>query len=171
MKRIFLSGLALLCLTGCSSQGLVHDKAYLRAAAVSSDSGTDLTLAFFTDEEPVTVDGSDMAEALREAELRLGKEIFTGFTELVILDREDEHDAENMEHMLKDWKVAPECIVAYSGSGASLLKKETPELLGGMVKEAVRQGRAPESGLVNVLGEYLREGSADAADLDVLYGK
>jgi len=166
MKRILFSAAALMCLTGCSSGGLVHDKAYLRAAAVSEGTETRLTLAFFSEEdETVTVSGGSIDEAVSEAELRVGKPLFTGFAEMVILDENSSGSAEIMEHMLKEWKVSPECIIACSKGGMALLENESAERLSGSVKEAVRQGRSPDSGLVNVLGKLLRDGEAEVAEL------
>ena len=162
--RYYALAAAALMLTGCTSNGLVHDKNYVRAAAVTSGSGAEITLAFFSDgSEPLTVTGETISDALGKAQLRTGREIFTGFTELLIIDGTS--SAETLEYMLSEWKLSPSCSVAYSGSGSDVLMAENAELLRGAVKEAERSGKAPDCGIVTVLKELMTDGSAEVAEL------
>lgn len=139
-------------LTGCASDGNVSDKRYLRAASVGE--GT-VTLAFFPEgSETVTVSAKTPDEALSAAELGGGSEIFTGYTELIILDGCD--SAGTLEFMLSEWKVSPSCIVACpEGSGAELLAGRTAEELEGAVKVAQEQELAGRCDIVTVLGGLL----------------
>ena len=123
-------------LTGCASDGNVSDKSYLRAAVIGADS---VTMSFFSEEdEPVTVSVDSPEEARSAAELSGGKKIFTGYTELVILDGCD--SADTLGFMLNEWKVSPSCIVACPrGSGAELLSTRTAEELEGAVRVAQEQ--------------------------------
>lgn len=156
--------LAAACTTGCASSGLVHDKAYLRAACINCDGGVSLTLAFFTDDaRPVSASGKDIREALDAAELAAGRRIFTGFADLILL--EGDISAETVGHVLSEWKVSPSCLVAVSSEGEYLLRHKDPEQLHGSVQEAVRQGVVPECGIIDVLGDLLAEGRAEAAEL------
>lgn len=152
------------CTTGCASSGLVHDKAYLRAAYISGENGVSLTLAFFSDEvKPVAASGNDIREAFDTAELAAGRRIFTGFADLVILDGDT--PAEMLEYVLEEWKVSPSCLVAVSREGEYLLRHRDPELLHGSVQEAVRQGVVPECDIISVLEDMLSKGKAETAEL------
>lgn len=162
--RYYALAAAALMLTGCTSNGLVHDKNYVRAAAVTSGNGAEITLAFFSDDtEPLTVSGESISDALSRAQLRTGREIFTGFAELLIID--GGAPAETLEYMLSEWKLSPSCSVAYSSSGGDVLMAEDAELLRGAVKEAERSGKAPDCGIVTVLKELMTDGSAEVAEL------
>jgi len=152
------------CTTGCASSGLVHDKAYLRAAYISRKDGVSLTLAFFSENvKPVTASGSDMQQALDTAELSVGRRIFTGFADLVVLD--GDMPAETLEYVLEEWRVSPSCLVAVSCEGEYLLSHRDPEQLHGSVQEAVRQGAVPECDIIAVLEDMLGEGKAETAEL------
>ena len=98
MKYRFIAALsALITLTGCASDGKVNDKNYLRAAAVD---GNRVTMSFFSDEN-VTVTAGSLSEAKTSAELRTGKEIFTGYTELIVIDSESCADV--LTYILSEW--------------------------------------------------------------------
>ena len=162
--RYFALAAAALLLTGCTSNGLVHDKYYVRAAAVTPGSPLVMTLVFFSDEEaPVTVSGDSMSDALDKAQLDTGRKIFTGFTELLIVDGSS--TADTLEYMLDEWKLSPSCSIAYSDSGSRLLMNEPAEKLRGAVEEAVRLGKAPDCGIAEVLKKLLTDGSAELAVL------
>ena len=149
-------------LTGCASDGNVSDKSYLRAAVIGADS---VTMSFFSEEdEPVTVSADSPEEARSAAELSGGKKIFTGYTELVILDGSD--SADTLELMLNEWKVSPSCIVACpKGSGAELLSARKAEELEGAVRVAQEQELIGRCDIVNVLGGLLGSGSAEVPEL------
>ncbi len=150
-------------LTGCASDGNVSDKSYLRAAVIGADS---VTMSFFSEEdEPVTVSADSPEEACSAAELSGGKKIFTGYTELVILDGCD--SADTLGFMLNEWKVSPSCIVACPrDSGAELLSTRTAEELEGAVRVAQEQELLGRCDIVTVLGGLLgRDGAAEVPEL------
>ncbi|MBR2283580.1 MAG: hypothetical protein IJ874_04050 [Ruminococcus sp.] len=151
MKKLLFSIILLLPLTGCSSDGLVHDKAYLRAAAVD---GNTYVMSFFAGEDIVTAQADSPEAAVSAAEELIGREIFTGFTELIILD-DCPDGAEVLADMLKKWRVSPSCIAVSGDSG--LLYDTDPEVLEGQVRQAQRHGTAPECGIVYVLSQLLDE--------------
>ena len=86
-RKFFVSAafMALLSVTGCAS-GRIHEKSYLRAVSVS---GNQLVFSLFNIDGVIVGAGDDMHSARRSAELIGGKPIFTGYTELVIVDGED----------------------------------------------------------------------------------
>ena len=161
MKRIIPAALlTAAALTGCREAGTVHDKAYLRAAAV--DDGT-VTMSFFSDIEPLEVTADTPSEAVTAAELRLGRRIFTGFAELVILG--DCPPADTLSLLFTEWKLPPSCIAA-AGEGHILLDAP-PELVRGSVGQAQEQGLVPECDIVTVLSGLLsKKKTAQAPELD-----
>lgn len=113
----------------------------------------------------MTVSGEDMDDAKRNAELEKGTPVFTGYTELVIVDGSPCRDV--LEHLLSDWKVSPSCMIVYSQNGPELLEDHSPEQLLGMVKQAIKQGKAPECDVITVLGILCGDGSpAEIAELN-----
>ena len=166
MKFILISAAALFCLTGCSATGLVHDKYYVRAASVTHGDKVGITFSFFSGEETVSAYGDTIDEALEAAQLRAGKQIFTGYTELIVMDGDS--TADTLEYMLEEWKVSPSCIAAYSDAGSELLRYGDPEQLRGSVEEAVRLGRIGKSGAVDVLEQLLSENKAEIAGVSEL---
>ena len=164
MKRIITTAAALILMSGCESTGLVHDKYYIRAASVNSETG-EVTFSFFSDEqEPVTVRSNGIEEALESAEIYAGKPLFTGFTELLITDGHNSREV--LEYMLKEWNVSPACIVAYDPDGNSLLEEASAERLCGSLKESIRLGDIPKSDMITVLGELINSGEAEVGALN-----
>ena len=53
----------------------------------------------------MTASGSSIGEAKNNAELLTGEPMFTGYTELLVVDGTDCRDI--LGHMLNEWKVSP----------------------------------------------------------------
>lgn len=152
---LFLGMVLLFTLTGCETNGRVHDKNYLRAVSVSGDGEKTVTFTFFTkDGKYITTSGKDITEAKELAELRTGKKIFTGYTEMIVLDGHNSIDT--LEFMLHKWKVSPSCIIAYSENDDNIFENSV-ERLTGSVENAVRQGKAPECDIITVMSGLLGE--------------
>lgn len=163
VKRFLLILLTAVTFTSCSSHGNVSTKAYLKAAALD---GNKLTLAFYSEEqEAITVTADNPAEAKKIAELSIGKEIFTGHTELVLLA--DCNNLETLDFMLHEWKLSPSCIIAEPEySGRMILAQADPENLTGSIKIAQEQELAPKCDIITVLSGLLGENeSAEVAEL------
>ncbi|MDE6781948.1 MAG: hypothetical protein K2J40_10920 [Ruminococcus sp.] len=153
-KIILLGMLILFTFTGCESNGRVHDKNYLRAVSVSGDNEKIVTFTFFTkDGKYITTSGKDLTEAKELAELRTGKKIITGYTEMIVLDGSNSVDI--LEFMLHKWKVSPSCIIAYSEDGDVF--DSSVEKLTGSVNNAISQGKAPECDIITVMSRLLGE--------------
>lgn len=153
-------------LTGCSSRGNVNEKAYLRAAAVDGDS---VTLVFFNEDEgTVTVPMGDPEKAKPAAELLIGKEIFTGHTEIVLLGDCDRKEI--LEYILKQWRVSPSCMAAESkGKGEIILKARNPEQLTGIIEQAQKKELVPSCDIITVLSRLL-DGEPEKIPLLSVYG-
>lgn len=162
--RLFLAATvsAVVCVTGCAS-GKIHEKSYLMAAAVTEKDETALTMCLFSEDFAVTASGKDMDGAVRAAELKNGKPVFTGYTELIIVDGND--SLRLLGHMLNNWKVSPSCMVVKCSDGRSLLEENDPRQLIGRAEQAVRQGKAPQCDIVTVLGELCCNSAAETAEL------
>ena len=156
LKLLYISVLSLLLLTGCG-QGKVTERKYLRAVGVD---GNNYTFAFFEDDQPLTVTASSPEQAKNTAEIQSGKDIFTGYTELIILRSCNE--AEILTFMLEQWKVSPSCLAASSSlSTSQLLDSRSSESLEGTIKAAVSKGKTSSCDIIYVLGELL-SGSGEA---------
>lgn len=154
-------------LSGCSETDHVHDKRYLRAISIDGDEHKQAVFAFYTEEDKAVHSVGDSIEsACKAAELECGKDIFTGHTELVILNGCDYR--ETLEFLLNDWKVSPSCLIVYGGDECSeILKNNSAEELADSVKTAAEQGKAPECDIVTVLSGLLGgSGSAEVVSLD-----
>lgn len=149
MKKIILAAMCIF-LTGCSSGIDVNEMAYVRAAAVDGDT---MTFSFYLDEQALTLSADSMDNAKAAAELALGKKLFTGHTELVILGECDEKKV--LDYMLSKWKVPPACIIAESENGSEILKNRTAEEIVGVLKRAEEKGITEKSDIVTVLGRIL----------------
>lgn len=161
VMTVVLSLMTAAALSSCVSAVQVHDKNYLRAVSVDGENEKQLTFTFFTEKSSIiTASGEDITSAQKLAELKSGKDIFTGYTELIILG--DSSGSETLEFMLNEWKVSPSCLIVYGENGKEILEEESAETLVNSVKRAMEQGKAPECDIITVLGELLDEdGTAD----------
>lgn len=143
--------------TGCSANKQVHDKRYLRAVSINGDETKKVGYSFYAeDAKPVSVSGDNMEETRKSAELKCGKDIFTGHTELVILGNCDYREA--LEFLLNKWRVSPSCLIVYGGDECNtILNENDMEMLADSVRKATEQGNAPECDIVTVLAGLIRE--------------
>lgn len=155
MKKLFLAAMGIF-LTGCSTGADVNETAYVRAAAV--DSGK-VTFSFYLDEKVISVEADSLESAESAAELAVGKEIFTGHTELVILSDCDKKGV--IEYMLRQWKVSPSCRIAEAENGMEVLKKRKAEEIADVLAKAEEKGVTEKCGIVTVLGQFLKDGTAE----------
>lgn len=155
MKKLIPVIIGVLMLTGCSSRKNVNEKAYLRAASAD---GRKMTFVFYSTEDiPLTVTADDPEKAISEAELSLGREIFTGHTELILLRNCDKQAV--LEYVLRKWKVSPTCMVAETETPCEeILNNKTPGQITGEIKVAQEKGIAEKCDIITVLGELLRSG-------------
>lgn len=161
-KTVLLMPLLMLSLaafSGCSASERVHDKSYLQSASIEGTDKKTLTLSFYGEDSVVTGIGESIDSAKHDAELQLGKEIFTGYTELLILDNAE--NTERLEYMLNEWRVPPSCIIA-TGNGSELLKSVSAEKLIGSVKQAKEKSACD---IVTVLSKLLHSEPAQTAEL------
>ncbi len=167
-KFVFLSLMIMTAFSFCScaSNGRFHVSSYLRPFSISGDEEKTVTFTFFTkDGKYITTSGSDINSAKELAELKTGRKIFTGYTEMILLD--DYNSIDTLEFMLHKWKVSPSCIVAYAGEDAeNIFGNSTVERLSGSVHTAIKQGKSPECDIITVLSELLNDDkSAEIAEI------
>lgn len=149
MKKIILAVMCIF-LTGCSTGIDVNEMAYVRAVAID---GNNCSFSFYLDEQVVSVSADSVESAESAAELALGKEIFTGHTELVILNECDEREI--LEYMLSEWKAPPSCRVANGENAGEILKNRKAEEIVGVIETAEEKGLTEKCDIVTVLGNFL----------------
>ncbi len=159
MKKIILAVMCIF-LTGCSTGIDVNEMAYVRAAAIEGDN---VTFSFYLDENVLSLSADTIEDAKSAAELAIGKEIFTGHTELVILGQGEKRDI--LEFMLNQWKVPPACRVAYAENVGEILENRQAEEIVGVLKRAEEKDLTEKCDIVTVLGKIL---NGENGDLPVL---
>lgn len=155
MKKIILAVMCIF-LTGCSTGIDVNEMAYVRAAAIEGDN---VTFSFYLEEQVISLSADTIEDAKSAAELALGKEIFTGHTELVVLGKGDERDT--LEFMLNQWKVPPACRVAYAENVGEILKNRKAEEIVGVLERAEKKRLTEKCDIVTVLGKILNGKNED----------
>lgn len=157
-KFIFLGIILLFTLTGCESNGRVHNKNYLRAIAISENN---VTFNFFNDDEIITINTNDLDFAKESAEIFAGKKIFTGYTEIILIDKPNSIDT--LEFILKKWNVSPSCLIAYSNND---IFENSIENLTDSINMAIKQKKIPECDIITVMSNLLNEKhSAEIAEI------
>jgi hypothetical protein len=126
----------------------VQDKKYVRTISVSN-SGT--VISFYDeDTEPLFLNVSEPSEIKYNAEQKLGKTLFTGHTELIIMGTDGDY-TDFLTYMLNEWRVPPSCMAVYSDDSDGI----DTELLINSIMRKVKYGESPECDIVTVLSELL----------------
>ena len=168
MKRMILlpAAAGLMMMTaGCASEQVL-DKHYVRAAAIMGAEQKTAVFAFYDEKtKPCGDSGEGLNQICKKSELKLGKSLFTGHTELVILG-ECDYEAV-LEELLNEWRVSPSCLIAFGGDDSGkLLEEYDPERLADSIEHAVDQGEAEKCDIVTVLSGLL--GDENSAEIPVL---
>ena len=144
MKKLIAVFLMVTMLTGCESSGRVHDKNYLRAVEIDGDK---ITMCFFGENtKPVKVNAVEKAERIT------GKQIFTGYTEMIAIKECD--TVTTLENMLHHLKVSPSCYVVRTQVN-DIFSENSAEALEGSVKNALLDGFASDCDIITVMGNLL----------------
>ena len=106
-------------------------------------------MTFFNDD--MIKFSSDIKNAKQSAEEITGREIFTGHTELVVLNDCDEISI--LAFLLNEWKVSPDCTVIFD-SGDILEKKDTDDITG-TVKILEKENKTDKSDIVSTLSRLI----------------
>ena len=136
MKRLLLLCIFLLFLPGCSGVQL-NERAIVQAAAIDlTETGCRLTLQIFDPEgaskeaatggKILSAEGKTVAQAVREASLKSGQEIFFGHTKLLILGESvaEKGVKEAIGFFNGQTRSRPNIdVLLAAGQGASLLQK------------------------------------------------
>lgn len=110
----------------------------------SSDGTPDVTKA---NAEAVTGRGSTVSEAMSEAALKTGKELFTGHTKLVVFGDGLNDPSDELEYLYSE-KLSPSCPVVYS--------REPSEITDTLSEEGIFSAER----IINIMEEYVRNGGA-----------
>lgn len=142
----------MLFLTGCKKNYTeVRDREYVQSAVFKDNGGTSLALYPFEEEGRVSYgSGANISDALENASVIAGHEIFMGHLELLCFDRTDY--ADELESCLFDYRISPSCRLIY------LYNTQLPEecdttLLTDRIEMEEEKGHIPKTDLFHVLSE------------------
>lgn len=97
-----------------SNASEVRDRAFIQSIAISSDDDNIYTtIKLFNDDTIYNGIGDTLEEAINSAEVRQGKEFFTGHTEIVIFNQKD-FSVNVLEYMVGNRTISPNCAVVCS---------------------------------------------------------
>lgn len=154
---------AILC--GCTHQE-VQEKAYLRSMSVSGNDLKTVSMNFYNkDSEPTKAQNNSFDGILENSEVKSGKSIFTGHTELIVLGECDY--TETLRFILEEWKVSPSCIVIYGGDNSENIISDTDSgKLADSIRTAVKQNKIPENDIITVLSSLLKNHQSEIPEID-----
>ena len=155
IKYLLAAAAAVLSLTGCGNTQEVQNKSYLRAVSINKE--ITAVMAFYSEtEENFSAHGNDLEELKDNAEISLGRTLFTGHTEMIVLG--DCDYTETLTFLLNEWKISPSCMIISGDESACRNASQTVD----SVRRAVEKNEAPECDIVTVLSALLSEnGSAE----------
>lgn len=143
MKRILSALISMIMLTGCAS-GNISNREYIRGIYIGAD---EISVGFYGEDREIFSSENDSPETICEtAALALGKEIFTGHTELIVLGDCDRRKV--LEYLLREWKVSPSCVVI---SGDELPENDKIEQTAESVRIAEKMNDEKSHNIVAVL--------------------
>jgi len=147
-------------LSGCTNQE-VQKKAYLRDISISGNEIKTVSMSFYNeDSKPTKTQSQNFDGILENSEVLNGKTIFTGHTELIILDECDY--TETLRFMLEEWKVSPSCMIIYGGEDSGkIIASSDSEYLANSVRTAVKQKKIPENDIITVLSSLLQNNQCE----------
>ncbi len=146
-----LCGAVLLCGTGCTTTQ-VRDRAYLQAIELQTpDTPTVQLHGFQTEKEVSSGSGATLSEAIANAAVPLGKDLFLGHLELIA--SADPVYGTQLNQLMQDYRLSPACKVIGLSDGAALSEMDTSGLVQ-RLRQAEQLGKLPETDLFTILREW-----------------
>lgn len=156
--KILLFLLPLPILTGCSSIQ-VRDRTYVQALELHHAASPQVSLHDFSHEtEIASGNGNTIDEALTNAGIATGKELFLGHLEL--LTYANPAFTVQLDDLMHDYRLSPSCQVVGLSENASFSDTDTTAFTN-QLRQEMQQGKLPETNLFTILREM--DGSAETA--------
>lgn len=159
-KKLLLISLIPSLLCGCTHQE-VHERAYLRGMSVSGNNPKTVSMNFYNkDSKPTNVQNNSFDGILENSEVKSGKAIFTGHTELIVLGECDY--TETLRFMLEEWKVSPSCLIVYGGNNSgNIIENSDSGQLADSIRTAIKQNKIPKSDIITILSSLLKNNQSE----------
>ena len=144
---------SLLLLTGCQNNTLeVRDRAYVQSALFSEKNNITITLYPLEGENKCAIGrGHTISDAVENASVLWGKDVFMGHIELLCFDRSDFTD--KLESCLYDYRISPSCKLIFLSSDSRISEDSDMTLLTDRLIMEEKNGRIPETDLFHILSE------------------
>lgn len=152
-KQVFLliCTAILLCGNGCTATQ-VRDRAYLQAMELRSPQMPAVQLHdFHTKKTSVSGDGATLADAITNAAVPAGKDLFLGHLELIAY--QDPTYGAQLDQLMSDYRLSPACKVVGLPDNTTLTDTDTSELTR-QLRLAETNGMLPETDLFTILREW-----------------
>ena len=154
MKKRFLllfCTAVLLCGSGCTATQ-VRDRAYLQAMELQTPQTPTVQLHdFHTEKTAVSGDGATLADAITNAAVPAGKDLFLGHLELIAY--QDPAYGAQLDQLMSDYRLSPACKIVGLPDGTTLAETDTSELTQ-QLRQAETKGMLPETDLFTILREW-----------------
>ncbi len=148
----------LLFLTGCRNAVEVRERAFVQSASFSGNKNISLTLYPFEEEKDISYGtGLTIAEAIENAAIFSGKDVFMGHLELLCFD--EPSFTEKLESCLIDYRISPSCKLLYLPE-TSILENSDTTLLTDRLNMEEEKGHIPTTDLFHILSERNRKDNA-----------
>ena len=164
MKKRFLllfCTAVLLCGSGCTATQ-VRDRAYLQAMELQTPQTPTVQLHdFHTEKTAVSGDGATFADAITNAAVPAGKDLFLGHLELIAY--QDPAYGAQLDQLMSDYRLSPACKIVGLPDGTTLAETDTSELTQ-QLRQAETKGMLPETDLFTILREWDSDVGRNAGD-------
>ena len=129
--------------------------------SVSGNNPKTVSMNFYNkDSKPTNVQNNSFDGILENSEVKNGKAIFTGHTELIVLGECDY--TETLRFMLEEWKVSPSCLIVYGGNNSgNIIENSDSGQLADSIRTAVKQNKIPKSDIITILSSLLKNNQSE----------
>ena len=129
--------------------------------SVSGNNPKTVSMNFYNkDSKPTNVQNNSFDGILENSEVKSGKAIFTGHTELIVLGECDY--TETLRFMLEEWKVSPSCLIVYGGNNSgNIIENSDSGQLADSIRTAVKQNKIPKSDIITILSSLLKNNQSE----------
>lgn len=149
--KLAVAGVAIMLLFGgCDNQLEVRDRAFVQGAAIEYDDGYTVRLKLFDNEGFYDGKGKTFEEAVKNAGLSHGKDVFTGHTEIVVI-RKNESDA--ILDSLVNEDISTGCIVVFDEDPVKYVEENNTEELVDIISGRERNGTEQKKSIRRIIND------------------